>query len=288
MCVALDHPSPRGSLAPPRSRADAPRKPSRTARCSGLAAPSKVVFSFSRLTLIPSPPPPPTDLSAAFVGFKPPRRLARARARPSPRSLAASCRRSRWRRPSKKGKEPKRSKVEIIKENSDFLRHPLIEQLATEDTFISEDAAQLYKFHGGYQQDDREKRAFGAGKFYQFMMRTKQPAGTVPNKLYLIMDDLADSHGNGTLRLTTRQTYQLHGILKTDLKATFQAVIRNMGSHPRRVRRHQPQRHGIPRRRTTASSPSTGSRRSSRRTSATSSRPRAGRTTTCGWTASRF
>ena len=133
--------------------------------------------------------------------------------------------------PQKTGKEePKRSKVEIIKENSDFLRHPLIEQLATDDTFISEDAAQLYKFHGGYQQDDREKRSFGAGKFYQFMMRTKQPAGTVPNKLYLIMDDLADSHGNGTLRLTTRQTYQLHGILKTDLKATFQAVIKNMGS----------------------------------------------------------
>ena len=62
------------------------------------------------------------------------------------------------------------------------------------------------------------------------MMRTKQPAGTVPNKLYLVMDDLANTHGNGTLRLTTRQTYQLHGILKTDLKATFQAVIRNMGS----------------------------------------------------------
>ena len=52
--------------------------------------------------------------------------------------------------PQKTGKqEPKRSKVELIKENSDFLRHPLIEQLATEDTFISEDAAQLYKFHGG-------------------------------------------------------------------------------------------------------------------------------------------
>ena len=56
--------------------------------------------------------------------------------------------------PSKKSseppKEPKRSAVEIIKENSDFLRHPLIEQLATPETFISEDAAQLYKFHGGY------------------------------------------------------------------------------------------------------------------------------------------
>lgn len=128
-------------------------------------------------------------------------------------------------------KEPaKRSKVEIIKENSDYLRHPLIEELATTASSISEDAAQLYKFHGGYQQDDREKRAFGEGKFYQFMMRTKQPAGKVPNKLYLTMDDLANTHGNGTLRLTTRQTYQLHGILKSDLKETFATVIRNMGS----------------------------------------------------------
>ncbi|CAL6315836.1 unnamed protein product [Bathycoccus prasinos] len=137
--------------------------------------------------------------------------------------------------PSKKSsaeppKEPKRSAVEIIKENSDFLRHPLIEQLATPETFISEDAAQLYKFHGGYQQDDREKRSFGEGKFYQFMMRTKQPAGLVSNKLYLTMDDLANTHGNGTLRLTTRQTYQLHGILKQDLKQTFRTVIQNMGS----------------------------------------------------------
>ena len=133
--------------------------------------------------------------------------------------------------PSKGSNESaKRSKVEIIKENSDFLRHPLIEELKTAASFISEDAAQLYKFHGGYQQDDREKRAFGEGKFYQFMMRTKQPAGKVTNKLYLTMDDLANTHGNGTLRLTTRQTYQLHGILKTDLKATFATVIRNMGS----------------------------------------------------------
>ena len=136
--------------------------------------------------------------------------------------------------PSKKASEPpkgpKRSAVEIIKENSDFLRHPLIEQLAMPETFISEDAAQLYKFHGGYQQDDREKRSFGQGKFYQFMMRTKQPAGLVPNKLYLTMDDLANTHGNGTLRLTTRQTYQLHGILKQDLKETFRTVIKNMGS----------------------------------------------------------
>ena len=136
--------------------------------------------------------------------------------------------------PSKKSsaeppKEPKRSAVEIIKENSDFLRHPLIEQLATPETFISEDAAQLYKFHGGYQQDDREKRSFGEGKFYQFMMRTKQPAGLVPNKLYLTMDDLANTHGNGTLRLTTRQTYQLHGILKQDLKQRLERSLKTWG-----------------------------------------------------------
>ena len=89
-------------------------------------------------------------------------------------------------------KPPKRSKVELVKENSDFLRHPLMEELVNELPNISEDAVQLMKFHGSYQQDDREKRTFGAGKAYQFMMRTRQPAGTVSNQLYLVMDELAD------------------------------------------------------------------------------------------------
>ena len=61
----------------------------------------------------------------------------------------------------------KRSKVEIIKEKSDFLRHPLMEELVNENTFISEEAVQLMKFHGSYMQDHREKRSFGSGKFYQ-------------------------------------------------------------------------------------------------------------------------
>lgn len=61
----------------------------------------------------------------------------------------------------------KRSKVEIIKEKSDYLRHPLMEELVNENTFISEEAVQLMKFHGSYMQDHREKRTFGAGKFYQ-------------------------------------------------------------------------------------------------------------------------
>lgn len=120
--------------------------------------------------------------------------------------------------------------MEEIKENSDFLRHPLMEELKSDAPNINEPAMQLMKFHGSYMQDHREKRAFGQGKFYQFMMRTRQPAGKVSNRLYLTMDDLADEFGNGTLRLTTRQTYQLHGVLKQDLKTVFSSVIKNMGS----------------------------------------------------------
>lgn len=82
--------------------------------------------------------------------------------------------------------------MEVLKEKSDYLRHPLMEQLVTEEPSISEEAVQLMKFHGSYQQDDREKRGFGQGKHYQFMMRTRQPGGLVSNQLYLTMDDLAD------------------------------------------------------------------------------------------------
>ncbi len=67
-----------------------------------------------------------------------------------------------------------------------------MEELVNENSYINEDAVQLMKFHGSYQQDHREKRAFGQGKFYQFMMRTRQPGGTVPNQLYLTMDDLSE------------------------------------------------------------------------------------------------
>ena len=85
-----------------------------------------------------------------------------------------------------------RSKVESIKEESDYLRHPLMEELVSPATSINEAAMQLMKFHGSYMQDHRDKRAFGGGKYYQFMMRTRQPAGKVTNQLYLVMDDLAN------------------------------------------------------------------------------------------------
>jgi sulfite reductase (ferredoxin) len=123
--------------------------------------------------------------------------------------------------------EVKRSKVEIIKERSNFLRYPLNEELETEAPNINEDATQLIKFHGSYQQTNREDRG---KKSYSFMLRTKNPSGKVPNQLYLTMDTLADQFGIGTLRLTTRQTFQLHGILKKNLKTVLSTIIKNMGS----------------------------------------------------------
>ncbi|CAN6454169.1 unnamed protein product [Victoria cruziana] len=123
--------------------------------------------------------------------------------------------------------EPKRSKVEIFKEQSDFLRYPLIEDLKTDAPNINEASTQIIKFHGSYQQNNRDERG---AKSYQFMLRTKNPCGKVPNRLYLAMDGLADEFGTGTLRLTTRQTFQLHGILKQNLKTVMSTIIKNMGS----------------------------------------------------------
>ncbi|KAH6788432.1 sulfite reductase [Perilla frutescens var. frutescens] len=123
--------------------------------------------------------------------------------------------------------EKKRSKVEIIKEHSDFIRYPLNEELLTDAPNINESATQLIKFHGSYQQYNRDERGV---KSYSFMLRTKNPCGKVSNKLYLAMDDLADQFGIGTLRLTTRQTFQLHGVLKKDLKTVMSTIIKCMGS----------------------------------------------------------
>eukprot|EP00216_Chloropicon_sp_CCMP2111_P001105 CAMPEP_0198237388 /NCGR_PEP_ID=MMETSP1446-20131203/3244_1 /TAXON_ID=1461542 ORGANISM="Unidentified sp, Strain CCMP2111" /NCGR_SAMPLE_ID=MMETSP1446 /ASSEMBLY_ACC=CAM_ASM_001112 /LENGTH=657 /DNA_ID=CAMNT_0043919537 /DNA_START=213 /DNA_END=2187 /DNA_ORIENTATION=+ len=128
------------------------------------------------------------------------------------------------------GSAAQQKKVEIIKQNSDYLRHPLLEDLVSEAKNVTEDSVQLIKFHGSYMQDNREKRVKGQGKSYQFMLRTRQPGGLVPNTLFLAMDDLAEDYGNGTLRLTTRMTYQLHGIIKKDLKTVISTIVKSMGS----------------------------------------------------------
>jgi sulfite reductase (ferredoxin) len=124
----------------------------------------------------------------------------------------------------------KRSKVEDLKEKSNYLREPVLSELQLDTTHFSEGAVQMLKFHGSYQQDNRDNRAKGKEKDYQFMLRTRNPGGFVPPELYLTLDRLADAYGNGTLRVTTRQGFQMHGILKRNLKAAVAAIVRNMGS----------------------------------------------------------
>ena len=83
------------------------------------------------------------------------------------------------------------------------------------------------KYHGSYQQTDREKK--GKPKDYQFMLRLKQPAGELPPDLYRLIDDLSHKYGQGDLRATTRQCFQIHGILKGSLKTVISSIM-NIGS----------------------------------------------------------
>lgn len=124
--------------------------------------------------------------------------------------------------------EAKKSPVEGFKENSRHLRGTIAEELASGADHFSEANKQLIKFHGSYQQEDRDARKNrkkdGVGKHYMFMVRCKIPGGRLTAEQYLAVDDLAGAHANGTLRFTTRQGIQLHGILMGDLKATIAAI----------------------------------------------------------------
>ncbi|BAS29171.1 NADPH-dependent assimilatory sulfite reductase hemoprotein subunit [Limnochorda pilosa] len=116
-----------------------------------------------------------------------------------------------------------RSKVEQIKEASAYLKGDLSDQLASPSSHLSEDGRQVLKFHGIYQQDDRdvrrERKRAGEQPRYLFMVRTKIPGGVLSAEQYLVHDHLADRFGNGTLRVTTRQDFQFHGVLKGNLQA---------------------------------------------------------------------
>lgn len=124
----------------------------------------------------------------------------------------------------------KPSKVEGIKERSNFLREPIASELLLDTNYFTEDAIQLLKFHGSYQQDNRDNRVKGQEKDYSMMLRTRTPGGFVPPQLYLTIDRLSDQYGNHTIRATTRQAFQLHGVLKKNLKATISEIVRNLGS----------------------------------------------------------
>ncbi len=121
------------------------------------------------------------------------------------------------------------SPVERIKRESRLLRGTLVESLANPLTgAISEDDTSVIKFHGSYQQDDRdireERRLQKLEPAYSFMIRTRLPGGVCTPRQWLALDEIAQRYGSGTLRLTTRQAFQVHGVVKTELKATMAAI----------------------------------------------------------------
>ncbi|GJQ09920.1 hypothetical protein GpartN1_g1711.t1 [Galdieria partita] len=124
----------------------------------------------------------------------------------------------------------KLSKVESYKKNSSHLKFPLEQDLEDENIFVSEESVQIIKFHGSYQQDNREERKKGEPKKYQFMLRLKLPSGDMPTSLYRVLDDISREFGNDTLRATTRSSFQIHGVLKKDLKTVFRSIIQAGGS----------------------------------------------------------
>src|SRR5262252_9464203 len=123
----------------------------------------------------------------------------------------------------------KRSRNERIKEASRQLRGTIAEGLAAQATgAIAEHDQQLVKFHGTYLQDDRDVRGERAKKklekAFSFMVRVRIPGGVVTPAQWLALDQIAGDYANGTLRLTTRQTFQFHGVIKSNMRRTMQAI----------------------------------------------------------------
>lgn len=125
--------------------------------------------------------------------------------------------------------EQKLAHNEYMKIDSNYLRGTLAEGLADFSTGgLTEDEQQLLKFHGCYQQDDRDIRAnrrkHKLEKAYSFLIRVRVPGGVATPHQWLEMDRMADEFANGTIKLTTRQAFQLHGVIKTNLKRTIKEI----------------------------------------------------------------
>ncbi|MGO9464755.1 MAG: NADPH-dependent assimilatory sulfite reductase hemoprotein subunit [Isosphaeraceae bacterium] len=123
---------------------------------------------------------------------------------------------------------PKPSKQEAVKLASQYLKTYLADEIDNGQPQLSEEAAGILKFHGSYQQDDRDVRTQlkreHKDKAYQFMIRVRVVGGRLTDGQYLACDRLARTVGNGTLRITTRQEFQLHGVLKQDLRTTIRTI----------------------------------------------------------------
>jgi len=125
--------------------------------------------------------------------------------------------------------DKKLSANEYLKVDSNYLRGTLAEGLADVSTGgLSEDEQQLLKFHGCYLQDDRDLRAnrrkHKLEKAFSFLIRIRVPGGVATAQQWIQMDDLCTTYANHTLKLTTRQAFQFHGVIKTNLKTTIQGI----------------------------------------------------------------
>ncbi len=125
------------------------------------------------------------------------------------------------------------SDVERIKSASRHLRGTLEESLANPLTgAIADDDTQLSKFHGIYQQDDRdirsERKRQRLEPAFSFMIRARVPAGVVTPEQWLNLDNIANTHANETVRITTRQAVQFHGVIKSRLKPTIAEINQSM------------------------------------------------------------
>jgi sulfite reductase (NADPH) hemoprotein beta-component len=153
----------------------------------------------------------------------------------------------------------KPSAIEGIKIASDGLRGSIQESLKDEITgAIREDDKAVIKFHGMYEQDDRDRREERAEKkldrLYSFMIRLRLPGGFLAPEKWIAMNNVADEHSTGVIKITTRQTVQLHGILKSHIKPTISSfneanldsiatcgdINRNVtcASHPKQSKTH--------------------------------------------------
>jgi sulfite reductase (ferredoxin) len=124
--------------------------------------------------------------------------------------------------------------VEAVKRASKGLRGSIPEELAAPVDHFGEESVALLKFHGIYQQDDRDARKgareTGAGRDFSCMIRTKSPGGYLPADFYLAVDRLTDLFGNGTIRVTTRGALQLHGVRKSNLHEVIAQINEHLGS----------------------------------------------------------
>ncbi|KAG0375669.1 hypothetical protein BGX24_008789 [Mortierella sp. AD032] len=130
--------------------------------------------------------------------------------------------------------EPKKSADDAMKIDSNYLRGTIAEGLldTTTGQLRAEADTKLTKFHGIYQQDDRdlreERKKQGLEKAFSFMVRVRVPGGVATPAQWLAMDSISDVTANGTLKLTTRQAFQFHGILKRNLKKNIQLINKSL------------------------------------------------------------